>query len=35
LLPADKLVVVIVGDKEVIGKPLEKLGYKVIDYKLD
>jgi zinc protease len=35
LLPADKMVVVIVGDKEVIGKPLEKLGYKVIDYKLD
>jgi zinc protease len=35
LLPVDKMVIVIVGDKDLIRIPLEKLGYKVIDYKLD
>jgi zinc protease len=35
LLPVDKMVIVIVGDKEKVQKPLEKLGYKVVDYKLD
>lgn len=35
LLPIDKMVIVIVGDKDLIGKSLEKLGYKVVEYKLD
>jgi zinc protease len=35
LLPMDKMVIVIVGDKDLIQKPLEKLGYKVNEYKLD
>lgn len=35
LLPTDKMVIVVVGDKEKIGAQLNKLGYKVVDYKLD
>jgi zinc protease len=35
LLPIDKMVIVIVGDKDLIKPSLEKLGYKIIDYKLD
>lgn len=35
LLPTDKMVIVVVGDKEKIGAQLTKLGYKVVDYKLD
>lgn len=35
LLPTDKMVIVVVGDKEKIGEQLKKLGYKVVDYKLD
>jgi len=35
LLPIDKMVIVIVGDKDLIGKSLESLGYKVIEYKVD
>ncbi len=35
LLPFDKMVIVIVGDKDKVQKPLEKLGYKVVEYKLD
>jgi zinc protease len=34
-LPVDKMVIVIVGDKDLIKPSLEKLGYKVIDYKVD
>ncbi len=34
LLPMDKMVIVIVGDKEKIGENLIKLGYKVNDYKI-
>lgn len=34
LLPVDKMVIVVVGDKEKIGENLVKLGYKVIDYKV-
>ena len=34
LLPVDKMVIVVVGDKEKIGENLIKLGYKVIDYKV-
>lgn len=35
LLPTDKMVIVVVGDKEKIGEQLGKLGYKVVDYKMD
>lgn len=35
LLPVDKMVIVVVGDKDLIKPSLEKLGYKVVDYKLD
>lgn len=35
LLPTDKMVIVVVGDKEKIGAQLSKLGYKVVDFKLD
>lgn len=35
LLPYDKMVIVVVGDKDLIGKSLEKLGYKINEYKLD
>lgn len=35
LLPTDKMVIVVVGDKEKIGPALGKLGYKVVDYKVD
>lgn len=35
LLPTEKMVIVVVGDKEKIGANLTKLGYKVIDYKVD
>ncbi len=32
-LNPDKMIYMIVGDKEKIQKPLEKLGYKIVDYK--
>lgn len=35
LLPTDKMVIVVVGDKEKIGDALSKLGYKVVDYKVE
>lgn len=35
LLPVEKMVIVIVGDKEKIGENLNKLGYKVVDYKVE
>ena len=35
LLPTDKMVIVVVGDKEKIGEALSKLGYKVVDYKVE
>ena len=35
LLPTDKMIIVVVGDKEKIAEPLMKLGYKVIDYKVE
>ncbi len=35
LLPLEKMVIVVVGDKEKIGESLNKLGYKVVDYKVD
>lgn len=35
LLPTDRMVIVVVGDKEKIGAQLSKLGYKIIDYKVE
>jgi zinc protease len=35
LLPTDKMIIVIVGDKEKIQGPLQKLGYKIVDMKMD
>ena len=35
LLPVDKMIIVVVGDKDKIQAPLEKLGYKVVEFKLD
>jgi len=35
LLPIEKMIIVIVGDKDKIQGNLEKLGYKVVEFKLD
>jgi zinc protease len=35
MLPVEQMVIVVVGDKDKIQAPLEKSGYKVIEYKLD
>ena len=35
LLPYDKMIIVVVGDKDLIGDKLKKLGYDVVDYQVD
>lgn len=35
MLPVEQMIIVVVGDKDKIQAPLEKSGYKVIEYKLD
>jgi zinc protease len=35
LLPLDNMIYVVVGDKDKVRAPLEKSGYKVIEYKVD
>ncbi len=35
LLPIEKMIIVVVGDKDKIQGNLEKLGYKIVDFKLD
>jgi zinc protease len=35
MLPLERMVMVIVGDKDKVQTPLEKLGYKVVEFKLD
>ncbi|MFA6260156.1 MAG: pitrilysin family protein [Bacteroidia bacterium] len=35
MLPYEKMIIIMVGDKEKIQSNIEKLGYKVVDYKLD
>lgn len=35
LLPTDKMVIVVVGDKDKITESLTKLGYKIVEYKVD
>ncbi|MFI5222582.1 MAG: M16 family metallopeptidase [Bacteroidia bacterium] len=35
LLPVDNMVIVVVGDKDLIGDSLKKLGYDVVDYTIE